>query len=68
MCNDSDIDIDPSNASLTALIMSKYTSCHFMCITNPMVFFKIYFRFICSCIQAVLVIVAYMLHEVYNAF
>ena len=45
MCNDAGTDIDPSNAWPTALIMSKYTSCHFMCGTNPMVFFKLFFPF-----------------------
>ena len=43
MCNDAGTDIDPSNAWPTALIMSKYTSCHFMCGTNPMVFFQTFF-------------------------
>ena len=58
MCNDSDTDIDPSNAWLPALLMSKYTSCHFICVTNPMAFLKLFFRFTSSCIQAVRVIVA----------
>ena len=43
MCNDSDTDIDPSNAWPTALLMSKYTSCHFICVTNPMAFLKLFF-------------------------
>ena len=45
MCNDSDTDTDSSNASPNAFVMSKYTSCHFMCVTNPMVFFQIVFPF-----------------------
>ena len=58
MCNDSDTDFDPSNAWPTALLLSKYTSCHFICVTNPMAFLYLFFRFTSSCIQAVRVIVA----------
>ena len=43
MCNDPDTDIDPSNAWPTALLMSRYTSCHFICVQIQWLFWNFFF-------------------------